>query len=405
MTYTRFEQIFFNYFEQFKRLMEASPLVLGGISGAGGGIGGRPGGFVGVLPQINVAFDQTEDESLTIPDSGASLVDNLNRIRYRIATLEGSLVNDFLDLLDTPNTYSGEANKYLSVKGSEDGVEFITVVPSGDNFKVKVSSDDTTEDFLENKLTEGNNITITVIDAGGNEKLEIASISGVTDHGILTGLGDDDHSQYLNEARHDITTRHTLGSVVPHDSLNNLSNVLINSPVDGETLTYDNATGKWINSTGGVTTFLNLSDVPDTYTDQAGKAVIVKDDETGLEFINISGAGAASKVMTFGVMGQLSVSTLEARLYSSFNGTISNIVTTVNTAPQGSSIILDISKNGSTIFTTSGYPTITAGNNDDMSCVPDITTVSINDLFIASITQVGSTTPGSDLILQIRCNV
>jgi len=76
MTYTRFEQIFFNYFEQFKRLMEASPLVLGGISGAGGGIGGRPGGFVGVLPQINVAFDQTEDESLTIPDSGASLVDN-----------------------------------------------------------------------------------------------------------------------------------------------------------------------------------------------------------------------------------------------------------------------------------------------------------------------------------------
>ena len=42
--------------------------------------------------------------------------------------------------------------------------------------------------------------------------------SGVTDHGGLTGLADDDHTQYLNNARHDTTARHTLGTVVPHDS-------------------------------------------------------------------------------------------------------------------------------------------------------------------------------------------
>lgn len=41
---------------------------------------------------------------------------------------------------------------------------------------------------------------------------------GVTDHGNLDGLSDDDHSQYLNEARHDKTARHTLGDVVPHDT-------------------------------------------------------------------------------------------------------------------------------------------------------------------------------------------
>jgi len=33
---------------------------------------------------------------------------------------------------------------------------------------------------------------------------------GVTDHGELTGLGDDDHTQYLNVARHDLTARHPL---------------------------------------------------------------------------------------------------------------------------------------------------------------------------------------------------
>lgn len=40
---------------------------------------------------------------------------------------------------------------------------------------------------------------------------------GVTDHGALSGLADDDHTQYLNTTRHDTTTRHTLGTVVPHD--------------------------------------------------------------------------------------------------------------------------------------------------------------------------------------------
>lgn len=43
------------------------------------------------------------------------------------------------------------------------------------------------------------------------------------DHSQLEGLEDDDHEQYLNEGRHDTTDRHTLGTVVPHDSHRNLS--------------------------------------------------------------------------------------------------------------------------------------------------------------------------------------
>jgi len=41
---------------------------------------------------------------------------------------------------------------------------------------------------------------------------------GKGDHGSeLDGLGDDDHTQYLNTARHDVTARHPLGTVVPTD--------------------------------------------------------------------------------------------------------------------------------------------------------------------------------------------
>lgn len=37
-----------------------------------------------------------------------------------------------------------------------------------------------------------------------------APAGGVTDHGALDGLADDDHGQYLNEARHDLVARHPL---------------------------------------------------------------------------------------------------------------------------------------------------------------------------------------------------
>ena len=47
---------------------------------------------------------------------------------------------------------------------------------------------------------------------------------GKLDHGLaLNGLTDDDHTQYLNTTRHDITARHTLGTVVPHDALASLT--------------------------------------------------------------------------------------------------------------------------------------------------------------------------------------
>lgn len=52
------------------------------------------------------------------------------------------------------------------------------------------------------------------------------------DHGDLTGLTDDDHTAYLNNTRHDSTARHTLGSVVPHDSLAGITDVPATSTAD-----------------------------------------------------------------------------------------------------------------------------------------------------------------------------
>ena len=47
----------FNYID---RIIRTAPYTLGGSSGGDGGSGGPPGGFIGVLPQKQVAGDTTE---------------------------------------------------------------------------------------------------------------------------------------------------------------------------------------------------------------------------------------------------------------------------------------------------------------------------------------------------------
>lgn len=76
--------------------------------------------------------------------------------------------------------------------------------------------------------------------------------------------------------------------------LTHLANVNVPAPVNGYVLTWHSATSLWIASAPyGVVTFLGLTDTPGTYVDQGGKAVSVKDNETGLEF---AAAPSASKI-------------------------------------------------------------------------------------------------------------
>lgn len=117
--------------------LRMSPLNLGGVSYFGGGSTIYPAGYIGQLPQTRVAFDFSEDASDIIPSGGMSLLDNLNRIRYRVSNLEnavwsgGDIAITFTQLADTPTSYSGYGNYILRVKATEDGIEFIPAVSGG----------------------------------------------------------------------------------------------------------------------------------------------------------------------------------------------------------------------------------------------------------------------------------
>lgn len=83
--------------------------------------------------------------------------------------------------------------------------------------------------------------------------------------------------------------------------------------------------------------------------------------------------------------------------------TIIGVYAMVNTAPTGASVLIDVNKNGTTIFTTqSNRPTIAVSTNGDASGTPDVTSVTTGDYLTVDVDQIGSTVAGSDLVVSVR---
>jgi hypothetical protein len=105
----------------------------------------------------------------------------------------------------------------------------------------------------------------------------------------------------------------------------------------------------------------------------------------------------------FTKQGPLAVTTGVSRFYADDYYYLSGVRASVNTAPQGASVIVDVLKNGSTVFTTTGNrPTITAGTNTASSAAaPDLLFVQPGDYLTVNVVQTGSTTAGGDLTVNV----
>lgn len=68
----------------------------------------------------------------------------------------------------------------------------------------------------------------------------------------------------------------------------------------------------------------------------------------------------------------------------------------VGKAPTGASVIFDVNKNGTTIFTTQGNrPTIAAAATIGALATPNITALAAGDVLTVDVDQIGSTLAGS----------
>ena len=135
--------------------------------------------------------------------------------------------------------------------------------------------------------------------------------------------------------------------------------------------------------------------------------------------------GSSGQVMTTDGAAELTFKWIRGQLAYSIPGTlatgtnkgaplrpsqplvIEEVYIEVKTAPTGSGITVDVNKNGTSIFnvTPANRPTIAAGATTATSGAPDTTALAKNDQVTVDIDAVGSTTPGDDLTVMVRCKL
>jgi hypothetical protein len=113
-----------------------------------------------------------------------------------------------------------------------------------------------------------------------------------------------------------------------------------------------------------------------------------------------------TKVLPYSYLGNVVVNIGTFRLYNDTGSTwtITGVRASVGTAPAGAAIIIDVNKNGTTIFTTqANRPTIAAAANTSGNVTNvDVTTIAAGEYLTIDIDQIGSTTAGADLTVQIE---
>lgn len=113
--------------------------------------------------------------------------------------------------------------------------------------------------------------------------------------------------------------------------------------------------------------------------------------------------------VAFGYTGSVSVFTSSARFYNDTGGTrsVQSVRASVGTAPVGTALAIDVRKNGilaaNTIFST-GSIVIAAGlfTSGASTAFNSGSSLAVGDYLTVAITQVGSSTPGSDLTVQVN---
>lgn len=183
---------------------------------------------------------------------------------------------------------------------------------------------------------------------------------------------------------------------------------------DGQVPTWDETLGEWVPAT------IAASDaIPKAIVDAKGDLIAGTSADTPVrvavgadgKVLKADSAAAAGMswqddlallMFPYSYTGNVTTVTGTFRLYAERAMTITAVRASVGTAPTGSSLIVDVNKNGTTIFTTqSNRPTITAGTNTATAAAINVASMAIGDYLTIDIDQVGSTTPGANLTVTV----
>lgn len=121
---------------------------------------------------------------------------------------------------------------------------------------------------------------------------------------------------------------------------------------------------------------------------------------TGVKWA-VNAASTSKTMLTYSVSKQLVVETDVFRWYNLTGNTLTivGVWAQVGTAPTGSSVIVNVKKNGTSIFGTK--PTITQNTYVSSLVTPTTTTITSGQYLTFDIDNIGSTTAGSYLIINV----
>lgn len=122
----------------------------------------------------------------------------------------------------------------------------------------------------------------------------------------------------------------------------------------------------------------------------------------GIQGYDGSKGAAGSYELSYSMPGTLYAGAGTMRWYMDSTRTISNVIASVSTSPTGNSVIFDVNKNGTTIFTTqANRPTITSGTYVTLTNTPDVVNLSSGDYITVDVDSVGTTVAGEDAVVRI----
>lgn len=131
-----------------------------------------------------------------------------------------------------------------------------------------------------------------------------------------------------------------------------------------------------------------------------GKLLAVKSDESGIEY------KAETKSISFYIDDVLTVEEKAMSVIVPYDLEIKSIKMAVDTAPTGATLICDINKNGTTLYTTqANRPTIEIDATTETATLPDVVLISAGDKLTLDIDQIGSTVAGANLSVTVICEV
>lgn len=143
-----------------------------------------------------------------------------------------------------------------------------------------------------------------------------------------------------------------------------------------------------------------MPSIPNTFTSNT----VIKSSEANANFSAL--ANSIRPTFVFPIVGTVTVGTdLAPSLVVPTNLSIVKAYLVVKTAPVGQEIIVDINVNGTSIWnaTQANRVEIAASATSGNQTSFDITSLSEGDIITVDVDQVGTTTPGTDLTIQLKC--